>query len=179
MNRNKFIITGLLVLSILAASLLSGCSNKSNSTATPSRKCQIVKVNEVYSKDTDSNWKIYQLRLTLEKGARFTIDLNLNAGDKVDCWYKIEKPSSNGSIDFQVKAGTVQIYTSSTAASTVTGNASDLLSFDAAQAYGTSYRLIFYNDSTIEDANETIFVEITYPSSESADDSIFIPLETD
>jgi hypothetical protein len=126
----------------------------------------------------DSNnleWKIYQLRLELEGGATFTIDLNLRSGDKVDCWYKIEKPKSGGSVDFQIKAGTSIIYASVIGAKE-DGNNSDRLTFYATQSGGTSYRLIFYNSLTDDNLKETIFTEIIYPANASDEDSIFVPL---
>jgi hypothetical protein len=175
-GKNRYIITGLLILSILMTSLLFGCIGKSSSTSTPTRKYEIVKATQVDSKGV--KWQIYQLRLQLEGGATFTVDLNLTDSDKVDCWYKIEKPTSGGSVDFQVKAGASVIYTSVATGSTAVGNTSDRLTFTAAQANGTSYRLIFHNNLADKNSKETIFTEIVYPAKDSGEDSIFIPLET-
>ncbi len=84
-----------------------------------------------------AKWKIYQLRLTLDGGATFTVDLNLADGDKVDCWYNTEKPATGGSVDFKVRAGNNIIYTSTAATTASGGNTSDRLpTFSAAQANG-------------------------------------------
>jgi hypothetical protein len=125
-----------------------------------------------------AKWKIYHLRLELEGNAVFTIDMNLNNGDKVDCWYKIEKPKTGGNVDFQIKAGTSVIYSSVTTSATAVGNTSDRLTFTASQANGTSYRLIVHNNLLDKDSKETIFTEIIYPAKDSSEDTIFIPLET-
>ena len=109
MNKNRIIISALIILSIITTLLLFGCASRSDVTATPARKCQVVMVKDVVDAN-NLEWKIYQLRLELEGGATFTIDLNLRSGDRVDCWYKIEKPKTGGSVDFQIKAGTSTIY---------------------------------------------------------------------
>lgn len=177
MGKNRYIITALLILSILMTSLFFGCSRKSNTTSTPTRQCQIVMVKDI----TDSKgakWKIYHLRLELEGSAVFTIDMNLINGDKVDCWYKIEKPKTGGNVDFQIKAGTSVIYSSVTTGTNSGTNSSDRLNFTATQAYGTSYRLVFRNNLLDKDSKETIFTEIIYPAKDTGEDTIFIPLET-
>ena len=176
MGKPRYIVTALLILSILTTSLLFGCIGGSSTTTTPARKFEIVKGTEVID-SKGLKWKIYQLRIELDGSATFTIDLNLTVGDTVDCWYKIEKPSSGGNVDFQIKAGTSVIYASA-APSTGVAVTSDRLTFTAAQANGTSYRLIFHNNLTDKNSKETIFVEITYPAQDSGGDSIFIPLET-
>lgn len=173
MKKGKIAVALFLVLVMLLA---IGCSGNSSSTATPTGKCEIVKVTKV--KSGDAQWAIYQLHLEIEGGGTFTIDLNLTDGDKVDCWYNTEKPSTGGSVDFQVKAGSSVIYTSTATGSTAGGNTSDRLSFTASQANGASYRLIFRNSLADKNSKETIFTEIIYPAKDSAEDSIFIPLET-
>jgi hypothetical protein len=178
LGKNRYIITALLIISIIAISLLFGCSGKASSTTSPTRKYQIVKVTDIVD-SKGAKWKIYQLRLDLEGNAVFTIDLNLSVNDKVDCWYKLEKPTSGASVDFQVKAGDEAIYSSVAAGSTALGNTSDRLSFTASETKGTSYRLIFHNNMTDKASKETIFTEIIYPANSSGEDSIFIPLETD
>jgi len=174
LNKNRIIISALIILSIITTLLLFGCASRSDVTATPARKCQVVMVKDVVDAN-NLEWKIYQLRLELEGGATFTIDLNLRSGDRVDCWYKIEKPKTGGSVDFQIKAGTSTIY-SSVSGANEDGNNSDRLTFNAVQSSGTSYRLIFYNGSTDENSKETIYTEIIYPANTSDEDSIFIPL---
>jgi hypothetical protein len=175
-NRNRYIVTVLVMLSLLTMMMLSGCIGRVSSTSTPARKYEIVKVTQVDSQG--AKWQIYQLRLELEGGARFTVDLNLVNADKVDCWYKVEKPATGASIDFQVKAGASVVYQSGASEGTVAGSTSDRLSFTAMQEKGTSYRLIFYNNLPDKKSKETIFTEIIYPAGESGEDSIFIPLET-
>lgn len=182
MRKSRYIISSLLILSILMASTLVGCAEKSGVTSTPSRKYDIVKVINIVDLQ-GAKWKTYQLRLTLEGGATFTIDLNLASGDKVDCYYTTEQPSSGGSVNFQVKAGTTVIYppgatdTPTTGAGAL-GNTSDRFSITATQIYGSSYRFVFHNNLADINAKETIYTEISYPGHDSSDDSIFIPLET-
>lgn len=171
MKKNKFLIVIVLVLAML---FTIGCGGNSDATAVPEREYEIVKVSRIKSKD--AQWEIYQLKLVIEGGGKFTIDLNLNDGDKVDCWYNVEKPGTGGSVDFQVKGGSAVIYTS-TSGSTATAITSDRLSFTASQAYGTSYRLIFKNNLPDIKSKETISVEIVYPAKTSDEDSIFIPLD--
>ena len=177
MRKSRYIFTVLMIISIIATLLLDGCASKSNSTSTPARKYDIVKVIDLVD-SKGANWKVYQLRLDLEGGASFTIDLNLSDGDKVDCYYKLEKPTTGGNIDFKVKAGTAIIYNSAAVPATAVANTSDRLTFSAAPAQGTSYRLIFKNNLVDKTSKQTIFTEIIYPAKISGEDSIFIPLET-
>jgi hypothetical protein len=156
---------------------MAGCAKKSTTSA-PARKYDIVKVTDI----TDSKgnkWKIYQLRLTLDGGAVFTVDLNLKDTDKVDLWYTTEEPTSGGAVDFKVKAGDTVLYAATAATGTASvGNTTDRLSFVASQSNASSYRLVFRNNLADINSQETIFTEITYPANSSGDDSIFIPLET-
>ena len=177
MRKNRYIFTALLILSILTTSMLFGCAGKSSSSTTPTRTYSIVKITHI----TDLQgvkWEDFQIRLTLEGGATFPIDLNLTAGNTVDCWYTTEKPTSGGSVNFQVEAGTSVIYPTNTNGSAAAGNTSDRLSFTAAQANGTSYRLVFHNNLADINSKETIYTEISYPANASGEDSIFIPLQT-
>jgi hypothetical protein len=178
-RKSRLLITALLMLSIIMILFLVGCSGKSSATTEPARKYQIVKVTDV-TDAKGAKWKIYQLRIDLEGGATFTVDLNLTDGDRVDCWYKTEKPAAGGSVDFKVKAGNQIIYASVASSTTAVGNTSDRLpTFTAVQANGTSYRLIFHNNLADKNSKETIFTEIIYPAKDSGEDTIFIPLETD
>ena len=163
------------VVMVLAMLLIVGCSGGSETAATPARTYEIVKMTKVNSQNTE--WQVCQLRLEIEGGGIFTIDLNLADGDKVDCWYKTEKPTTGGSVGFQVKAGVAVIY-NTVATSATAGITSDRLSFTASQSTGTSYRLIFENKLADKNSKETIFAEIIYPVKDSSADVIFIPLET-
>lgn len=177
MRKYKYLVPALLLSSVLLMSTLAGCAKKTTST-TPARSYEIVKTTDI----TDSKggkWKIYQIRLTLDGGATFTVDLNLSDADKVDLWYTTEKPATGGSVDFQVKAGTSIIYAPVAGATGASaGNTTDRLSFVASQANGTSYRLVFRNKMSDINSKETIFAEIAYPAKTNGDDSIFIPMET-
>jgi hypothetical protein len=177
MRINRYIITVLLILSIMMMSLLAGCGSKSTVSSTPARKYDIVKVMTI----TDlqgAKWKTYQLRLTLDAGATFTIDLNLANGDKIDCYYITENPATGGSVNFQIKAGDTVVYPPSTAVSATPGNTSDSFIVTATQTNGSSYRLIYRNTMPDKNSKETIYTEIKYPANGAGDDSIFIPLET-
>jgi len=180
-RKSRYIITALLIVSTTITSLLAGCTAKTAVSTTPTRKYDIVKVMNIVDLQ-GAKWQTYQLRLTLEGGATFTIDLNLANGDKLDCLYTTEKPTSGGSVNFQVKAGTMVVYpsgtTDSTAASGALGNTSDRLSITATKSNGSSYRLIFHNNLADKNSKETIYTAITYPGNDSGGDSIFIPLET-
>ena len=177
MKKSRYIISSLLIVSILAATLLAGCAGQTSTSTTPTRVYSIVKVTEI----TDMQgvkWENYQLRLTLQGGGTFPIDLNLAPGNVVSCWYTTEKPTSGGSVNFQVEAGTAVIYPTVAAGTGAVGNTSDRLTFTAAQANGTSYRLVFHNNLSDINSKETIYTEINYPANASGEDSIFIPLET-
>ncbi|MBN1643448.1 MAG: hypothetical protein JW856_01310 [Dehalococcoidales bacterium] len=171
MKKFRVILSIFMVLSMLLA---AGCSK--GSAAAPERKYEIVKMTKVHSQDAE--WQVCQLRLEIGGGSTFTIDLNLADGDKVDCWYKLEKPSSSGNVGFQVKAGAAIVY-EKTVTTASDGNTEDRFSFTASQAFGTSYRLIFENKLTDVKSKETIFTEIIYPVKESSEDIIFVPLDTD
>jgi hypothetical protein len=174
---NKFIISSILILSLLAATLLVGCAGQTTTSTTPTRVYSIVKVTEI----TDLQgvkWENYQIRLTLQGGGTFPIDLNLAAGNVVSCWYTTEKPASGGSVNFQIEAGTALIYPITATGSGAVGNTSDKLTFTATQANGTSYRLVFHNNLSDINSKEVIYTEINYPANASGEDSIFIPLQT-
>ena len=177
MKINKFIISSILILSLLAATLLVGCAGQTTTSTTPTRVYSIVKVTEI----TDLQgvkWENYQIRLTLQGGGTFPIDLNLAAGNVVSCWYTTEKPASGGSVNFQIEAGTALIYPITATGSGAVGNTSDKLTFTATQANGTSYRLVFHNNLSDINSKEVIYTEINYPTNASGEDSIFIPLQT-
>ena len=177
MKINKFIISSILILSLLAATLLVGCAGQTTTSTTPTRVYSIVKVSEI----TDLQgvkWENYQIRLTLQGGGTFPIDLNLAAGNVVSCWYTTEKPASGGSVNFQIEAGTALIYPITATGSGAVGNTSDKLTFTATQANGTNYRLVFHNNLSDINSKEVIYTEINYPANASGEDSIFIPLQT-
>jgi hypothetical protein len=176
-RKSKYIITAILLISITASTLLVGCAAQKTTSSAPTRKYEIVKVMDI----TDLQgvkFKAYQLRLTLDGGATFTVDLNLANGDRVDCYYITEKPISNGSVGFQVKAGTSVVYPLSATVPTTAGNTSDNFFITATQDHGSSYRFIFHNNLPDKNSKETIYTEIKYPANAAGDDSIFIPLET-
>ena len=177
MKINKFIISSILILSLLAATLLVGCAGQTTTSTTPTRVYSIVKVTEI----TDLQgvkWENYQIRLTLQGVGTFPIDLNLAAGNVVSCWYTTEKPASGGSVNFQIEAGTALIYPITATGSGAVGNTSDKLTFTATQANGTSYRLVFHNNLSDINSKEVIYTELNYPANASGEDSIFIPLQT-
>jgi hypothetical protein len=170
-KKSSIFIVTILVLGML---FTVGCGGSSETTAVPGREYEIAKVAKVNS--VDGQWQIYQLNLKIEGGGKFTVDLNLAAGDRVDCYFKVEKPSEGGSMSCQVKAGDSVIYTSPGGV-TGEGNTSDRFSFTASPANGTSYRIIFQNTQPDIKSKQTIFTEIIYPVKSSGEDSIFIPLD--
>lgn len=171
MKKNSITILTILVLLMLVT---VGCGGSSSTTVVPEREFEIVKVGKVNS--IDGQWQIYQLSLKIEGGGTFTVNLNLSNGDKVDCYYEVEKPAEGGSIKCQVKAGDSIIY-SSPSGTAEAGNTSDRFTFTASSAYGTSYRIVFWNTLPDIKSKQTIFTEIIYPVKPSGEDSIFIPLD--
>lgn len=177
MRTNRHVIRILLLISLLATLLLASCVGQTTNT-TPTRSYSIVKTADIVDLQ-GVKWKYYQLRLTLQGGGTFTVDLNLSAGDEVDCYYITEQPESGGSIGFQVEAGASVIYPLGVTTNTADpGNTSDRFSFTAKQADGTSYRLIFHNNLQDVNSKEIIYTEISFPASASGEDSILVPLET-
>jgi len=175
-KKSKYIILSILIVSLMAT-LLAGCTGQKATSTTPSRVYSIVKVTEI----TDLQgvkWENYQLRLTLQGGGTFPIDLNLAAGNVVSCWYTTEKPASGGSVNFQIEAGTAVIYPTGASGTGAVGNTSDRLTFTGTQANGSSYRLVFHNNLSDINSKEVIYTEINYPANASGEDSIFIPLQT-
>jgi hypothetical protein len=150
---------------------------QTTTVTTPTRSYSIIKATDVTDLE-GTKWQICQLSLVLQGDGIFTVDLHLTVNDKVNCWYNTEQPASGGSVGFQVEAGTTVIYPSGTTSSADPGNTSDNLSFNATQADGTSYRLIFHNNLPDINSNETIYTEIICPANPSGEDSIFVPLET-
>ncbi len=177
MRKNRHIMTIVLLISLFATLLLASCAQQTTIT-TPTRSYSLVKTSDIVDLQ-GVKWKYYQLRLTLQGGGTFTVDLNLTAGDEVDGYYITEQPSSGGSVRFQVEAGASVLYPSAVTTNAADpGNTSDRFSFITNQANGTSYRLIFHNNLADINSNETIYTEISYPANTSGEDSIFIPIET-
>ena len=145
----KFLGIGLAIL--LVASVLAGCS--STSTSTNLGKYEILRKATLGGK-----WQMYQIRITLESGKDFDIDLlDLANNDKVDGYYYPET-GSGGTL--QITAGTQVLYQP---AGTVTGGTlSDRFSFTASQPAGTAYVLTFHNGGT--DKSVSIFLELIYPT---------------
>jgi len=176
-KNSKYIVLSILIGSLLATMMLTGCTGQTTTSTTPTRVYSIVKTTEI----TDLQgvkWEDYQLRLTLQGGGTFPIDLNLAAGNVVSCWYTTEKPASGGSVVFQIEAGNSVIYPTGGTGAGAAGNTSDKLTFTASQANGTSYRLVFHNNLSDINSKETIYTEINYPANATGEDSIFIPLQT-
>ena len=90
MRKNRYFIRTILLISLLAALLLAGCAQQTTIT-TPTRSYSLVKTSDIVDLQ-GVKWKYYQLRLTLQGGGTFTVDLNLTAGDEVDGYYITEQP---------------------------------------------------------------------------------------
>jgi len=94
-----------------------------------------------------AKWKIYQLRLTLDGGATFTVDLNLADGDKVDCWYNTENRRQAEVLILKSEPEIILfIHRRQRLRPRVVILPDRLPTFSAAQANGTSYRLVFHNN---------------------------------
>jgi len=177
LRKNRHVIRILLLISLLATLLLASCVGQTTIT-TPIRSYSIVKTADIVDLQ-GVKWEYYQLRLTLQGGGTFTGDLNLSAGDEVGCYYITEQPESGGSVRFQVEAGASVIYPLGITTNTADpGNTSDRFSFTAKQVDGTSYRLIFHNNSPDINSKEIIYTEISFPANSSGEDSILVPIET-
>ena len=167
----------LLLTSAIVSLLLISCVGQTTTVTTPTRSYSVVKTAGVTDSE-GTKWQIYQLSMVLQGGGNLTIDMNLTPGDEVSCWYNTEQPASGGSVNFKIEAGNSLIYPLVPTSSADPGDTSDNFTFTASQADGSSYRLIFHNNLPDLNANETIYTEISCPANPSAEDTIFVPLQT-
>lgn len=137
---------------ILLTSLFTGCSISSKATA--SGQYEIVRKATLGGK-----WQMYQIRIKLDSGGAYDLDLlNLANEDKVDGYFYPEKGSG---ASLQIKAGDNVIYQAVPTGVLAGGTLSDRFSFSASQPAGTAYVLNFTNGGT--EKNISVFVELIYP----------------
>ncbi|MGD1120169.1 MAG: hypothetical protein ABR886_11910 [Dehalococcoidales bacterium] len=151
----KKIIGILVILSLVG---IAGCSSGSKtSTATPAASVKILREAGIASA-----WTMRQLEIN--SSSEISLVLMLANGDKVDGFYYLEKGTDTA---FQV-SGTSLIYESK-----ATGKSdaitSDRFSFSATQAQGLAYSLTLNAgmDAGKDKTQNTIFLEIIYPSTAS------------
>lgn len=139
-----------MVLALVMA-LLAGCSSTSKST-------NLGKLEILRKAVLGGKWQMYQVRITLDSGSDFDIDLlDLANNDKVDGYFYPEKGSG---ATLEITAGATVIYKTE---GTVTGGTlSDRFSFNATQPVGTAYVLKLHNGGT--DKSVSVFLEVIYPS---------------
>ncbi|MDP2918827.1 MAG: hypothetical protein Q8O43_01215 [Dehalococcoidia bacterium] len=149
MNKKSFVL-GLVI--ILVITLLAGCTSTSKSANTG--KYEIVRGAVLGGK-----WQMYQMRIHLESGAAFDIDLlDLVTNDKVDGYFYPERGSG---ASLEIKAGVNIIYKADPAGIPAGSTLSDRFSFTANQPLGTAYVLNFRNSGS--EKTVTILMEIIYP----------------
>ncbi len=155
MRRKEFFVAMALVL-ILALALSSTISC-TRSRSTPNGKYEILRKAVL-----GNTWQMYQIRITLESGSDFDVDLlDLVGTDKVDGYFYPEKGTG---ASLEIKAGTNPIYNADPATVSLGGALSDRFSFPANQPPGTAYVLKFHNGGT---ATVTVFTELIYPKTGS------------
>lgn len=144
---------------VLILVVVGGCSSSGGSAAKPSQ--QILRKGVI-----GTDWRMYQLRLTLPPGTSYPVLLKLTDGDKADGYFYLEKGSN---VDFSINADS-QVYRSAKPSS---GNvSSDRFSFTASKVQGNTYILQFNNTANTTE-QEVIFLEVVYP----VKGAIYIPLE--
>jgi len=140
-----------LMVSILIPGVLAGCSGSKSST--PTGKYEILR-----SAVLGNTWQMYQIRVSLESGSDFDIDLlGLSGTDKVDGYFYPEKGIG---ASLSILSGPNVIYKADSSTVALGGTLSDRFSFPADQPSGTAYVLQFHNGGT-ETVN--IFLELIYP----------------
>jgi hypothetical protein len=141
----------ILVTSILVLGTLAGCSSSKNTT--PTGKYEILR-----RAILGNTWQMYQIRVVLESGSDFDIDLlGLMGTDKVDGYFYPEKGIG---ATVTIMSGATVIYKADSSSVALGGTLSDRFSFPADQPSGTAYVLQFHNGGT---DTVNIFVELIYP----------------
>jgi len=138
------------VLALLPVAVFGGGCGGSKDSGPATGKYEVLR-----KADLGAAWQMYQLRIVLEAGNNFDVDLLGLAGtDKVDGYFYPEKGTG---ATLAIKAGDNVIYQSSAAGSEPV---SDRFSIVAALPAGTAYVLNFANPGT-ETVN--IFQELIFP----------------
>lgn len=152
MKSNKVILT-LVAILLLVTGLTTGCSGNKTTTTTPIGKYEIIRKALL-----GNTWQMYQIRIVLDSGSDFDIDLLELAGtDKVDGYFYPEKGVG---ASLEIKAGASSIYKADPSTVALGGSLSDRFSFQASQPAGTYYILKFHNGGT---DTVNIFLELMYP----------------
>ena len=135
---------------VLAMALLAGCSSTS--------KAGNLGKYEILRKATlGGAWQMYQIRVTLDAGKDFDIDLlDLANNDRVDGYFFTEKGTG---ASLTVSAGSQVIFQSQVPPAEAP--ASDRFSFTATQPHGTAYVLKLHNGGA--EKAVSVFLELIYP----------------
>jgi len=149
---------------------LTGCSNLDLISNSTSAKSKILRESTIRETALGTNYKLYQLEITLNAGTELPIILYLANGAKVDGFFYLESGDDN--ISFSI-SGNSTFYTSDFKNLSKDTSVSDRFSFTASTAQGLSYMLSLKNTNDPEKKTRSvIFLEVIYPGTEP----LFIPL---
>lgn len=158
--RRRIFFAAILVMLLLA--MVTGCSG---STTGPAAKPR----HEILRKSViGTDWRMYQLRLTLPAGTGFPVLLKLVDGDKADGYFYLEKGNN---VDFSVNADSQVFHSTKNSSGKVN---SDRFSFTASKVQGSTYVLQFNNTTTNASEPVVVFMEVIYP----VKGAVYVPLET-
>ena len=146
----KMLVFGLVALLMLT--VFAGCSGNSESA-------HVGKHEILREAVLGHNWQMYQVRLKLEPGSYFDIDLrDMAPGDKVDGYFFLETGST---VNVEITSGANVIYRFDSVNVIAGDTVSDRFSFVNNQPLGTAHVLKFTNIGT--EKNISVFLEIIYP----------------
>ena len=146
----KMLVFGLVALLMLV--VFAGCSGNSESA-------HVGKHEILREAVLGHNWQMYQVRLKLEPGSYFDIDLrDMVQGDKVDGYFFLETGST---VTVDITSGANVIYHFESVNAIAGSTISDRFSFVTNLPLGTAHVLKFTNIGT--EKNISVFLEIIYP----------------
>jgi hypothetical protein len=148
----KKIVAAMILLSLL---LTSGCDQTSIKPAASSTGSTIVKTAELAGQ-----WNLNQMRLEVKATDELSLLLKLASGETADGYFYLEKGKN---INFRI-TGNSLVYESKAA--------EDRFSFTAGQNQGSTYTLIFKNNT---DSSITLFLELIYPLT----GSMYVPVKAE
>jgi|GEM_PF-2880885 len=150
MKKQKMLFVFTAVTLLLVAAFGGGCGG-SKDPGPATGKYEIIRKSGL-----GAAWQMYQIRIVLEAGNNFDVDLlGLSGADKVDGYFYLEKGTGAALV---IKAGDSVLYQSAAAAGGEV--VSDRFSFIAGLPAGTAYVFNFSNPGT-ETVN--VFLELIYP----------------
>jgi hypothetical protein len=146
----KMLVFGLVALLMLT--VFAGCSGNSESA-------HVGKHEILRDAVLGNNWQMYQVRLKLDPGSYFDIDLrDMVPGDKVDGYFFVEIGST---VTVDITSGANVIYHFESVNAIAGSTISDRFSFVTNLPLGTAHVLKFANSGT--EKNISVFLEVIYP----------------